>query len=258
MTTSESTTRRVAYWGRVVAVSLGTLCAAAINVTGQELTHTFVATVFDAQSRDPVVGAFAAAVGTERFGVTDRNGSVRIDGLPTGTHTIRIWRLGYEPILFAATFDSTAVQVLDAPIVLQPLAVVLPEVVIEAERTRLVVGPLGEFYRREREGVGWFFTRVDIDARGADELRQIVRVVPGLNVQYLGNFRWTIRLGNNQRVSCPVVYFVDGIQSNEQMALSIRPERLEGIEIYRRPTEVPVEFNVRGASCGVIALWSRH
>lgn len=231
---------------------------AVVHAQPPEPTHIFVATVFDAQSRTPVVGAFAAAVGTDRFGITDRNGSVRIDALSDGVYTIRVWRLGYEPMLFTARFDSLAVQVLDAPIMLQPLPVILPEVVVEAERTRIVTGPLGDFYRRQREGSGWFFTRADIDARGADELRQIVRVIPGANVEYVGGLRYTIHLVDNQRVRCPVVYFVDGIQANEQMALSIKPERLDGIEVYRRATEIPPEFNVRGASCGVMVLWSRR
>ena len=254
----QSTTRRAIRGAQLVTVLLALPGNAAIHAQPPEPSHIFVATVFDAQSRTPVVGAFAAAVGTDRFGITDRNGSVRIDALPDGVHTIRVWRLGYEPMLFTARFDSLAVQVLDAPIMLQPLPMVLPEVVVEAERTRIVTGPLGDFYRRQREGSGWFFTRADIDARGADELRQIVRVIPGVNVEYVGGLRWTIRLADNQRVRCPVVYFVDGIQANEQMALSIKPERLDGIEVYRRATEIPPEFNVRGASCGVMVLWSRR
>jgi hypothetical protein len=239
----------VVVWGGLSASSLH----------GQDVTqHTFVATVFDAESGQPVVGAFAAALDTDRFGTTDRNGSFRIDGLPRGPHTIRVWRLGYEPILFRATLDSLSINVLDVPIVLQPIPVMMPEIVVTADRTRLVVGPLRDFYRRSREGRGTFFTREDIEQRNADEVPQVLRAVPGADVMYLGNFRWTVRLALDQRVACPVVYFVDGILSNERMALSIRPERLEGIEVYRRVTEVPPEFNVRGASCGVIALWSRR
>ncbi len=226
---------------------------------GQQPTHhTFVATVFDAESGDPVVGAFAAAVGTERFSTTDRNGSFRIDGLPSGEHTIRVWRLGYKPILFRATLGSLVINVLDVPIVLQPIPLMMPEIVIEADRTRLFVGPLGDFYRRSREGRGTFFTREYLEQRQADQVHQVLRAVPGADIIYTGNFRRTVRLAPDNRGVCPVVYFVDGIRSNEEMALSIRPERLEGIEVYRRPAEIPPELNVRGASCGVIAMWSRR
>ena len=241
----------------VTLLALGGLSVSPLH--GQELTyHTFVGTVFDAESGDPVVGAFAAALGTERFSTTDRNGSFRIDGLPSGEHTIRVWRLGYQPILFRATLDSLAINVLDAPIVLQPIPVMMPEIVIEADRTRLIVGQLGEFYRRSREGRGTFFTRADLEQRHADEVHQVLRAVPGADIIYLGNFRRTVRLALDRRMACPVVYFIDGIRSNERMALSIRPEHLEGIEVYRRPAEIPPEFNVLGASCGVIALWSRR
>lgn len=239
---------------------LALLAIPATTAKGQDVkSHTFVASVFDAASGEPVVGAFATALGTERFATTDHNGSFRIDGLPVGSHAIRIWRLGYSPIMFRVTLDSNTVHVLSVPIVLEPVPIRLPEVVVEGDRTVLVAaGPLHDFYRRRNEGRGWFFTRAEIEERGADELQQIVRRVPGTNVQYLGNLRWTIQLVDNSRGACPVVYFVDGIQSNESMALSLKPERLEGIEIYRRPSEIPPEFNVRGASCGVIALWSRR
>jgi hypothetical protein len=244
---------------RAAAVLFALGGAAGAPLQAQDLLyHTFVGNVFDAESGDPVVGAFAAALGTERFGTSDHNGSFRIDGLPSGEYTIQVWRLGYEPILFRATLDSLAISVLNAPIVLIPIPVMMPEVVVEADRTRLVVGPLREFYRRASEGRGTFFTREYIEQRRADQVHQIVRAVPGADVMYVGNLRWTVRLAADRRAACPVIYFVDGIQSNEQMALSIRPERLEGLEVYRRPTEIPPEFNVRGASCGVIALWSRR
>ena len=243
--------------GLVALFALGGLSVSPLP--GQELTHySFVGTVFDAESGIPVVGAFAAAIGTNRFSTTDRNGSFRINGLPSGEHTIRIWRLGYRPILFRATLDSLAINVLDVPIVLQPIPIMMPEIVIEADRTRLFVGPLGDFYRRSREGRGTFFTRADLEQRQADEVYQVLRAVPGADIIYTGNFRRTVRLALDNRGVCPVVYFVDGIRSNEEMALSIRPDRLEGIEVYRRPAEIPPELSVRGTSCGVIAMWSRR
>lgn len=221
-------------------------------LAAQQPTHTFVASVFDRVTGEPVVAAFAAALGTESWAVTDRNGSFRLDGLTRGRHVIRVWRLGYEPTLFSATFDSVAANVLDAPILLQPVPVLMPEVVVEGERTRLVGGPLREFYRRRRQERGVFFTRDEIDTRRADRLEDLLRTVPGIDIQYLGNQRNTIRLANN----CAPIYYVDGIQSNEGMALAIRPERLDGIEIYRRASEIPPALNTGAAICGVVVLWT--
>ncbi|NIM48770.1 MAG: TonB-dependent receptor plug domain-containing protein [Gemmatimonadales bacterium] len=242
--------------GRAILLVLVSLVVVPLRLSAQESPrYTFVASVFDAMTREPVIAAFAAALGTDRFATTDQNGSFRLTALPRGTHTIRIWRLGYRPTMFTVRFDSLETNVLDVPIVLEPVPVEMPEVVVEADRTRLVTGAMREFYRRRDEGLGWFMTHEQIEARVAESLDDLVRSVPGVNVQYLGNFRVTIRMTTAQ---CPVVYFVDGIQSNEQLALSIRPERMAGIEVYRRPAEVPPELNVRGASCGVIVIWTRQ
>jgi hypothetical protein len=224
------------------------------DATSVPESFVFVASVFDAKSGDPVEAAFAAAMGTDQFAVSDRNGSFRIDGIPGGQQVIKVWRLGYEPTMFTVRFDSVQVAVLDAPIVLEPIPVQMPEVVVEAERTRLVTGPMREFYRRRNEGRGWFMDREQIVERHADEFVDIVRTVPAVDIQYLGNLQSTIRL----TPTCGPVYFLDGVMTNERLILSLPPDQLGAVEVYNRVATVPPEFNVMGASCGVIVVWTYH
>jgi hypothetical protein len=217
-------------------------------------SFTFVASVLDARTREPVVAAFAAALGTDRFATTDDHGSFRIDGLPGGEHTIRIWRLGYRTAMFRVRFDSVETNILDVPIVLEPIPVQMPEIVVEAERTRLIAGVMRDFYRRRAEGAGLFIDREEIEARRADAFVDLMRGIPSLDVEYLGNLQWTLRLPGK----CSPLYYVDGVRSNEGVALSIRPEQLEGVEIYRRLSEVPLELTAGQGMCGVIVLWTRR
>jgi hypothetical protein len=220
-------------------------------VTG---SYVFVASVFDAVTGEPVEAAFAAAMGTEQFGVSDRNGSFRVEGIPEGQHVIKVWRLGYQPTMFTVRFDSLITNVLDVPIVLQPIPVQMPEVVVEADRTRLVTGPMRQFYQRRGQGLGWFMTRQQIQERAATEFTDIIRLVPGADIQYLGNLQSTIRLAP----TCGPVYFLDGVMTNERLVMSLEPEHLQGIEVYNRVATVPPEFNVMGSSCGVIVVWTYH
>ena len=50
---------------------------------GQESDdHVFVASVFDEETRQPVIAAFVAAVEQDLITTTDKNGSFRLTGLP--------------------------------------------------------------------------------------------------------------------------------------------------------------------------------
>ena len=247
---------RLGRLGVAVGLLLGSTAVAgrAQDSTSVAGSYVFVASVFDAWTGEPVEAAFAAAMGTEQFAVSDRNGSFRIEGIPGGQQIIKVWRLGYEPTMFTVRFDSVEVAVLDVPIVLTPIPVQMPEVVVEAERTRLVTGVMREFYRRKNEGQGWFIDREQILDRHADNFTDIVRLVPGVDVQYLGNLQSTIRLAP----TCGPLYFLDGVMANERMVMALQPEHLAGIEVYHRAATVPPEFNLMGASCGVIVVWTYH
>jgi hypothetical protein len=218
---------------------------------------SFVGAVFDATTSAPVQAAFASAMGTGVWATTDHNGSFRLDRLPPGTHTIRIWRIGYTPTFFTVRLDSNQVSVLDVPIVLRPIPYEMPEIVVEGDRTRLVMGPLREFYRRRNEEEGVFITREQIMLRGFERFDQIFSGIAGVNVDYSGNLENRILMGRGRELGCSPQYFVDGLWTDESMALTMRPEWIEGIEIYRRVSEIPPELNARGL-CGVIVIWTRR
>ncbi len=241
-----------------IALVLGTNRPANAQGTPQDTAAAaFVGVVFDAVSGDPVVAAFAAAMGSGQWASTDNNGSFRLDGLRPGSHTFRIWRIGYSPTFFTVSLEPDEANVLGAPIVLNPIPFEMPELVIEGDRTRIVRGPLRDFYRRRNQGIGRFLTRDEIEIRRADRFDQLLRGIPGIQVAYLGAFKHEVRMRGGEQTGCSPDYFVDGLWSDEGTALSLQPEWIEGIELYRRPAEVPPEFNKRG-SCGIVVIWTRR
>jgi hypothetical protein len=60
---------------------------------------------------------------------------------------------------------------------------------------------------------------------------------------------------------CPVLYFLDGISFqptwNGIISNEVPVNSIEGIEIYRRMSEVPGPFRRGGADCGVVLIWTR-
>jgi hypothetical protein len=60
---------------------------------------------------------------------------------------------------------------------------------------------------------------------------------------------------------CAPSIFIDGIRRPGLDARDInhwvRPEELEGLEVYTSGIFAPAEFTVPGQSCGVVVLWAR-
>ena len=247
--------RRTDIFGAAVFIAS---VAAAAGAHGQEAEKfTFVASVFDLQTRGPVIAAFVAAVEQDLITTTDRNGSFRLTGLIPGTHTIRVWRLGYERTEFSISLGDKTVNVLEAPVMLAPDPLQMTEVVVEGSRNRVLAGPVAEFHRRRREARGVFLARADFEDSGADRFDQLLRTVPGVDVHQVGDMRYSVRMASARLSGCGPQYWVDGIRVEERWAMALRPEGIEGIEVYRRLAEVPAEFSA-GGSCGVIVVWTRR
>ena len=244
--------------GAILAAGIATVVAAAPEVSAQEDEGiTFVASVFDLQSRGPVIAAFVAAVEQDLITTTDRHGSFRLTGLNPGRHTIRVWRIGYVETEFSVTLGDQLVSVLDAPVMLAPDPVRVTEVVVEGSRSRVLTGTLAEFHRRRRDERGVFITRDELERSGADRFTDLFRSMPGIDVVQVADLQYTLRTAGSARTGCGVRYWVDGINVEERWAMALRPEGIEAIEVYRRLSEVPAEFPA-GGSCGVIVIWTRR
>lgn len=115
----------------------------------------------------------------------------------------------------------------------------------------------GAYYSRLATRVsGLFITRQQIaearPRRATDMLRSLpgVALIPGTGDGYYVRFRGT----------CDPTLYIDG--SRVQMGgLNIddfvRPNEIEGIEVYRSIAEAPVEYQGMNAGCGAIIVWTK-
>ena len=97
------------------------------NRAGAQGSATIAGTVSDSSTQQPVPGVQITVVGTARGTITDEGGRYALRGLPPGTVTLRVQRIGY-----AAVERSVAVAAnlsADVDFVLTPVARVLNEVV---------------------------------------------------------------------------------------------------------------------------------
>lgn len=144
---------------------------------------------------------------------------------------------------------------------LQPVPIELDSLSVSVERRARSLEENG-FYLRRGLGAGHHIDRTAIEAQvSALTLADLLRTVPGVSV------------GNNGQVSFQGVRSIQGCTPNVYLdgvlvvsatvpdpfwgRSLIDPLDVEGLEVYRRPAEVPVQYSASGA-CGVVLIWSRR
>src|SRR5262249_26101003 len=112
-------------------------------------------------------------------------------------------------------------------------------------------------------GFGHFVTREQIEARNPSNLSDLMRLIPGTRLTQ-SRVGGTSTLRFNRATmgpgrDCPPQYWVDGIKSWALNIDDIRPQDVEGIELYSGPSSLPPQFNTKEGStvCGVVLIWTR-
>ena len=75
-------------------------------LTGSSAQNTFEAIVRDRDSRAPLMGVTAQIAALDKGAVSGEDGRVRISGIPTGTYTVTLRYLGYEPLDLSIDFPQ--------------------------------------------------------------------------------------------------------------------------------------------------------
>lgn len=179
--------------------------------------------------------------------------------------TVVVKRIGYDDERREAAASSTPLEV-----ALSPAPVALG-VLRATARSGPMSPSLQRFYARAAHGRGAFLTREEIDRRKPRHLTDLFREIPGVRVtttprgerlvmngatptMYRVNPRW-------EAGDCPVQYYLDGVSYLPDYAgvpNDVRPDEVEGIEVYRRLSEVPVEYRRPGSECGVVLIWLKE
>jgi hypothetical protein len=119
---------------------------------------------------------------------------------------------------------------------------------------------MADFERRRASGRGTFITRADVERRNPLRLADMLRLVRGLTVRTVGGrtelrfARATARLAGPD---CPPEIWIDGARAFEATVDEVRPDEVEGIELYRGLGQIPAEYLSRSSACGVVLIWTR-
>jgi hypothetical protein len=190
---------------------------------------------------------------------TDDDGQFDIEIPGAGTYRLAALRVGYVSLLS----EQVVVGSLDSLDVLFHMtsdAVTLDPVQVSASR-RATSPLIADFYDRAAgHRQGRFMTREQIAATHAARTSDVLRRVAGLS------FRPTRRgtVSVRARGGCEPLVFIDGQAVNMYGTTTsvddlIRPEDLEGIEVYGGAS-VPIQFvrdGPMGSNCGAVMLWTK-
>ncbi len=170
--------------------------------------------------------------------LTDEAGEFRLEVPDSGTYSLAVRRIGYEPIT-AEELPIGAEESIALEIRLATAAIALEPVRVISSRT-LIPGRIREFRDRaeinQRLGRGRIYTRDEMERFGPMSAQEV-----------LDGF---MRVPN-----CRPQVMLDGLPIDGRL-VGVKAEDLEGIESYRGVNQIPPEY-YRYGMCGLTMLWSR-
>ncbi len=241
-------------------VDIGSIPLAATH----RITATISGTVRDISTNRPVIASGIYLNGDLVKLSTDR-GRFTTDTIfvRPGLNTLEFKRIGYEPFetRLWAIQDHTE---LDLTVHLVSIPVSVPTVVVEANYLR-------EFNQRRQWGPGHYITQTEIEERHPHLISDMLHGTPGIRVlsgKAGGNRVLATSSVSFSRDMCPPALFIDGHQvitgaeehfaPGEDLDHLVHPDNVAAIEVYPRPSQIPVQFKMRDAACGVIVVWTRR
>jgi hypothetical protein len=258
---------------RILAALLALPFAGQASAQGNAVEATIRGRVIDETTSQPIADVYVEFVDgrtrTAKTAVSDDEGSFLLSGVPSGFFRLRAERIGYARTV-TPYWRIEPGEILTVTVRLHPDAVLLAPLEITA-RTRSRSPVLSNFYQRvERRVGGVFITREEIERSNAGLVTDLLRMVPGVQIDGGG--------GQHDRIitmvraipvtsfanGCPVQIYLDGIlatrSATDRVSLDelATPNVLEGIEVFRGLATVPPEFLSAEARCGVIALWTKR
>jgi TonB family protein len=206
----------------------------------------------------PVFGAEVSMTGVAFRSVTDERGVFHLGGVPVGSTSLSVRRMGFAPYTISVTVSDANLRGEDLHVTLSPLASVLSPVLVSSRRVDYTGRLAGYYQRLEKRSGGYFITRDQIDRENPRTLSQLLLHVPGIT-PYKGRAgSQGIRMRG--RLCWPLVW-IDGtpMPAGETDLDAFAPQTIQGIELYLGSTTAPTRFILGRVdnSCGTIVLWSR-
>jgi len=257
-------TRTLLVAGLVASLGVGRVAAQSV-IRGRVVADS---------GKRPIAGAEVVIAAAGQTARSDPVGRFTLGGLPAGRLAIRIRAVGFKPLDLEA--DIGAADTVDVDFQLTAAPQQLAPLVVKGSAAPRLSGKMEVFESRRRMGFGTFLDRAQLAKWEAHSVSDAMRrtanlVLVARSFACGGGFAASTGRGGGQRESCvdantPRCYlavYLDGLllwspgMGAPPDVDQFRVDRLQGMEIYVGPGQLPAELQQTGTICGAVVLWTR-
>lgn len=236
---------------RLASLTLLLLLAPALHA--QDDASDFIVAVQTPEG-EPIAGA-SVLVGSKGAS-SNADGEARIEGLAPGRWRVRVSFVGKRTRELAARLEAPGpwgliVELADDPIV-------IGDVVVEARDLSSSRLAADGFFDRLALGAGTVLTVEELERRNPITLTDALRGVLGVRIRRGsdGPVATSQTAGNE----CALAVYLDGTPYAyaSRNLDTITAQNIVAVEVYRRPSELPIRYNQLGIAdgCGAILVWT--
>lgn len=215
--------------------------------------HAVVSGVVLLEGNPPNAVSRVELEGTNVAVLTNDRGEFTLRDLPPGSRNILARHLGYAPQ--AVPVDLNPRERARVTLKLPKFVAVMDPIVVMARRN--VALDKAGFNQRKKAGFGYFMDPEPISQMHANQVADILRMVPGLRVNYGPHNEPIV---SSTRGSPCVRYVVDDVPFTELESGDINNfitgSEVVAVEVYPSGT-APPQYTGAGGACAVIVLWTR-
>ena len=202
----------------------------------------------------PLARAHIAVDRDTAFALTGTDGRFSLRGLRSGTRSLRVRRLGFEPAQQTVTLSSRAP--VDVTIHLGEMASVLDTIRITAISRDVGLTRVG-FMQRKTRGSGYYMTPEQIAQRHAWNLPDLLMSAPMLRRATVEGRTVLIGRPTGTGNGC-LTYIVDGdVWIGGGVEDFIRPGEVGAIEVYSS-NFTPGQFRQDFRQCETVVIWTKQ
>lgn len=246
--------RQWVHRGAVAATVALLLAALPASGGGQVLRGHLV----DSETESPIPSATIMMLRDDSVTVdaaaTDSAGFFSVETEDAGSYQLIARRIGY-PATRSGNLRLARGDTLQVEFRISAGAVLLDPVVVTSRR-RPPPRDIQDFYRRAENPIfGTFMTRAEIEAAHAVRVSDLLRRIPGVQVV-------PVRFGVTGVLirGCSPAIIIDGVHARFEPSIDnlVVPMELEGLEVYRTASQIPVQYGGLRLTCGAIMVWTRR
>lgn len=252
MRTSRAREREIALLVLAAALLGASSTSRAFAQTQPAPTAKLVGTVTDTSGVPLSRAEIWLIAGTALRAISNDSGKFELPGLPTGSITLGVRRLGYESATFTAVLKPGKTHRATFP--LSPSAQSLAEVKVQDTMSTWLA--VFEAHRSVHRGT--FITRREFERDNLRIATDILRRVPGVQiVPTRSGTSVQMMRGSGARRCVPQLYVHETPYSGNFDDFT--PEDIEALEVYVGISEIPPDLITMGRPiCAAIVIWTRE